>query len=75
MEKYTFDFSSYMDILISDETRDRLRAFSEKYPKVKEELFEQTKNAMANTIYNEAHGREYINWVKDTLKYMNRYFK
>jgi len=68
------NFSSYMDIQVSDESRQLLSEFSKKHPNIKEELFHKTKNVMMATIYNEKQTREYINWVIDTLKFMSKYF-
>lgn len=63
-----------MGLSISEKTRQLLKDFSIKNPKVREELIEHTKHSMAETIYNENQTKEYINWVKDTLRYINRYF-
>lgn len=73
MTKKEIDFSSYLGIEISEDTKKHLKDLSIKYPKVKQELIEHAKNAMANTIYDDNQSRDYINWVKDALKYINRY--
>lgn len=67
------DFSSYLGKEVSEETKNLLRDFSKKHPNVRKELIEQTKNAMANTIFNDNQTRDYISGVKDALKYINRY--
>ena len=68
------NFSSYSDKEISKESVNALKEFSLKHPHIKEELINKAKNYMANTIYDENQSREYINWVKSTLKYISRYF-
>ena len=69
------NFSFYMGTEISEKSKDLLSWFSKQNPEVKRELIEQTKNAMANTIFDKNQTREYIEGVKDTLKYINRFFK
>ena len=66
-------FSSYLETSLTQDSKEKLKSFFTKYPNVKSELIEQAKNSMANTIFDEKQSREYINWVKDTLKYINRY--
>jgi len=67
-------FSSYSDKEVSNESKTALKEFSLKHPHIKEELINKAKNYMMVTIYNEDQTRDYINWVKDTLKFISRYF-
>lgn len=69
------DFLSYLDKVVSEDTKDKMHLFLSKNPEIRDELFHQTKNAMMSTIYSKNQSRDYIEWVIDTLKYMSRFYK
>ena len=68
------DFSSYLEKVVTDDSKDKINTFFSKYPHIKEELFHHTKNSIMSTIYRKDQSRDYINWVIDTLKFIERFF-
>lgn len=75
MEDEKIDFLSYMDTHISEESKNKMKEFFTKFPYIRDEIFHQTKNAMMSTIYSKEQSRDYIEWVIDTLKYMQKFYK
>ena len=68
------EFLLYVDKVVTEDSQEKLKTFFNKYPKIKEELFNHTKNSMMATIYSKNQSRDYINWVIDTLKFMSKFF-
>lgn len=67
-------FIPYLEKEVSEETRALIKGLSEANPKIRDELFNKTKNAMMSTIYSKKQSRDYIEGVVDTLKFISKYF-